>query len=230
MDIETLTTSLTFNEAVGHLGYLLTLFAYMVRDILWLRSLVVAACLAMAVYFSILLPEIAWTPFVWQVILLAVNLVWIVLLVRERQGVRFTEEERELHETLFRGFTALEFMKLLRAGEWVEVEEGELLANRGERLDRLYLVSNGAVNVQFESGETRELRDGAMIGEMSFLSGAPATATVVVTRPTRCLVWDQGQLDRLLHRNPSMRGAVMSVIGSDLSQKLATPAATPATI
>lgn len=230
MDIEALTTSLTFNEAVGHLGYLLTLFAYLVRDILWLRSLVVAACLAMAVYFSILLPEIAWTPFVWQVILLAVNLVWIVLLVRERQGVRFTEEERELHETLFREFTALEFMKLLRAGEWIEVEEGEPLANRGERLDRLYLVSNGAVNVQFESGETRELRDGAMIGEMSFLSGAPATATVVVTRSTRCLVWDQGQLYRLLHRNPSMRGAVMSVIGSDLSQKLATPAAAPATI
>lgn len=211
-------------EFVGHLAYVLTLVAYLVRDILILRTLLLAAGATMLVYFAVGMADIPWTPFFWQVVLLLVNLVWVVLLVRERQSVRFTEEERELHETLFREFSALEFMKLVRAGEWRSLTEGDELTHRGETVDRLYLVSNGEVEV--DRGGDREpirVRDGGLIGEMSFLNSTPATATVKASCPTRCLTWDQAELRSLLRRNPSMRGVLMSVIGSDLTHKLSSP-------
>lgn len=211
-------------ELVGHLAYALTLAAYLVRDILVLRSLLLAAGVTMLTYFIVGMSHTAWTPLFWQVVLLSVNAVWVVLLVRERQSVRFTEEERELHETLFREFSALEFMKLLRAGEWRALTEGDELTHRGEPVARLYLVSNGEVEVDRGNGrEPIRVRDGGLIGEMSFLNSSPATATVRATGPTRCLSWNQDELRSLLRRNPSMRGVLMSVIGSDLTHKLSSP-------
>lgn len=211
-------------QLVGHLAYALTLGAYLVRDILILRSLLLAAGVTMLAYFMVGMADVAWTPFFWQIVLLLVNLVWVVLLVRERQSVRFTEEERELHETLFREFSALEFMKLLRAGDWRSLAEGDDLTQRGEPVERLYLVSNGEVEVDRGSGrEPIRVRDGGLIGEMSFLNASPATATVRATCPTRCLTWNQEELRSLLRRNPSMRGVLMSVIGSDLTHKLSSP-------
>ena len=219
-------------ELLGHLGYLLTLMAYVVRDILILRSLIVVACATMALYFAVAMATVAWTPFLWQILLLAVNLVWIVLLVRERRGVRLSEEERELHETLFRELNGLELMKLLRAGEWRDFEPGTVLTRRDAPGDRLYLISTGEVEVDRGSGTAPvRVRDGALIGEMSFLSREPVSATVTTIQPTRCMVWEQTDLQALLRRNPSLRGPLMSVIGSDLTRKLAagaTPAGQPA--
>ncbi len=210
-------------ELLAHAGYLLTLIAYVVRDILVLRALIVVACATMALYFAVALEAVAWTPFAWQLLLLAVNAVWIVVLLNERRAIRFTEEERELHETLFREFTALEFMKLLRAGEWCDFAAGDELIARGAAVDRLYLISNGEVRIARGEGKgVRHVRDGGLLGEMSFLVDKPASATVTAVQPTRCLAWNQQDLRALLRRNPSMRSALMSVIGSDLTRKLAS--------
>lgn len=213
-------------EMIGHLGYLLTLCAYLVRDILMLRALIVVACATMAVYFAVAMAEVAWTPFVWQMLLLGVNVVWIMLLLQERRGIHFTEEEQELRETLFREFNAVEFMKLVRAGDWIDLEPDDLLTIRSQPVDRLYLVTSGEVEVEREPDKPPiRVRDGTMIGEMSFVSNNRATATVRAIQPTRCLAWKQEELAALLRRNPSMRGVVMWVIGSDLTRKLTAPAA-----
>ena len=39
---------------------------------------------------------------------------------KERSEVSFSEEEKELYETLFQSFAPFEFMKLLRVGQWRE--------------------------------------------------------------------------------------------------------------
>ena len=50
----------------------------------------------------------------WNAAFAGINSVHIALLVRERSGVRFSDIERELHETLFRSLAPFEFMKLIR--------------------------------------------------------------------------------------------------------------------
>jgi CRP-like cAMP-binding protein len=73
-----------------------------------------------------------------------------------------------------------------------------------------------------------------IVGEMSFLGGQAATATVRAVTPTRYIAWLQPALRRLLARNPAMLSAMRSVFSAELTRKLieddskhAPPAATP---
>ncbi len=208
-------------ELIGHLGYVLTLAAYLVSDMIRLRVLVALASAVMLFYFAFATGNVSWTPLIWMAIFLAVNLVWVVVLLRQQRAIRFTEEERELHDTLFRELSALEFLKLLRAGRWESVSTGTVLTREGETVEDLVLLVEGTAEVQRNRREPVQVRSGALIGEMSFIEHRPATATVSTTLPSRLLVWNQARLNDLFRRNPSMRAPVMSVIGQDLSRKLA---------
>ena len=69
-------------------------------------------------------------------------------------------------------------------------------------------------------GRLAELKDGSFIGEMSFITGGDATATVRAVEPTRYLSWSKDDLRKLLNRNPSMRFALQTVLSTDLTRKL----------
>lgn len=74
--------------------------------------------------------------------------------------------------------------------------------------------------------EVGRVRDGSMIGEMSFLQGGAATASVTSTRPCRYVVWPKEKLRQLLKRNPSLDIAMKHVFSMDLTRKLAGPVVT----
>ena len=57
-----------------------------------------------------------------------------------------------------------------------------------ELLDQPLVVSE---KVQASSFHVKRLKDGQFIGEMSFLTEKPATATCKVKHDTECLVWEQ---------------------------------------
>jgi CRP-like cAMP-binding protein len=82
------------------------------------------------------------------------------------------------------------------------------------------LIYNGLVSVEAKGQLLAQLKDGSFIGEMSFITGGTATATVRAVEPTRYLSWSKEDLRQLLNRNPSMRFAMQSVLSSDLTKKL----------
>ncbi len=64
------------------------------------------------------------------------------------------------------------------------------------------------------------LRDGAFVGEMAFVSGNPASATVIVEQPTRAFVFDMERLRKLVETDDLVAVAIHRVVGRDLAQKL----------
>ena len=56
-----------------HVGNVLLLVAYSVRDILWLRLFAVAASLISIPYF-VLQPTTLWAPLSWSIVFAAINL------------------------------------------------------------------------------------------------------------------------------------------------------------
>jgi CRP-like cAMP-binding protein len=64
------------------------------------------------------------------------------------------------------------------------------------------------------------LKDGNFIGEVSFITGGAATATVRALQPTRYIAWPKDAIRHLLNRNPSMRFAMQALLSTDLSKKL----------
>lgn len=211
---------ITVWQFAGNLSFGLTAISFYVKDMMALRALSILAG-AVGVLYNYFLPQgTLWLVIFWLCVFMAINAVRIAHLFIERRGVSFSDEERELFETIFKNFAPVEFMKLLRIGEWRATEPGDVLAVEGEAIEELALIYNGEVTVEKGGVEVTRSRDGTMIGEMSFIRGGNASATVRVTRPTRCLVWPAVELRRLLKRNPTMDIAMSTVFSLDLAKKL----------
>ncbi len=203
-----------------HIAAVLTLLAYLVKDILWLRALTILACIAGIIFNYFVAPTPLWPVINWNLAFIAINVVQIGIILRERRGVSFTEEENELYQTLFRHFAPFEFMKLLRLGEWKDAKKGQVLAVENQRLDDIILIYNGLAAVEANGQQIAQLKDGNLVGEMSFVKDGVASATVRVIRPTRYLSWAKAELRHLLRRNPSMQHAMEQVFTGDLVKKL----------
>src|ERR1700704_7002328 len=157
--------------------------AYLLQDILWLRLLTILSCFA-GIAFNYFVPATPlWSVIYWNILFALINIVQIAIIIRERTGIHFTEEERELHDTLFKNFAPFEFMKLMRIGKWLEAKQGEVLATEKKPIDSVMLIYNGMVGVETDGKEVARLKDGYFIGEVSFITGGAATATVKALQP-----------------------------------------------
>jgi Popeye-like protein len=204
----------------GHLASVLTMVAYLLKDILWLRLLTILSCFA-GIAFNYFVPSAPlWTVIYWNVLFAVINIVQVAIIVKERADVHFSEEEKELHETLFKNFAPFEFMKLMRVGKWREAQPGDVLAIEQKPLDAVMLIYNGLVGVEQNGKEVAKLKDGNFIGEVSFITEGAATATVKALIPTRYIAWPKVAIKALLNRNPSMRFAMQAMLSTDLSKKL----------
>lgn len=212
--------TLTFLDLVGHTSFLLTALSFYVRDMVMLRVLAIGSGLVGVAYNYFLPAGPLWLVIFWLTVFVLINITRIVGIVMERREVSFTEEEAELFETQFQNFSPVEFMKLLRIGQWCDAAPGETLAIEGETVQRLKLLYNGEVSIQRSGAEVGKAHDGAMIGEMSFLKGGQANATVTATTTCRYLAWSGDELRKMLQRNPSMDLAMRHVFSMDLLRKL----------
>jgi cyclic nucleotide-binding protein len=203
-----------------NLASILTMAAYLLRDILWLRFLAILSCFAGITYQYFVFGGPWWGQICWNVLFAVINIVQITIIIRDRTGIHFTEEEKELHETLFKKFAPFEFMKLMRIAEWRQLAPGEIVTTEGEELDEVMMIYNGLLAVEVKGEKKAELQDGHFIGELSFISGGTATATVRAIEPTRYIAWPKKEIDRLLARNPSMHIAMQGMLTVDLSKKL----------
>jgi hypothetical protein len=204
----------------GHLASILTMAAYLLKDILWLRLLTILSCFA-GIAFNFIVPSTPlWTVIYWNILFAIINIVQVAIIIKQRSSVHFTEEEKELHDTLFNNFAPFEFMKLMRVGKWLEAKQGEILATEQKPIDRIMLIYNGLVGVESKGKEVARLKDGNFIGEVSFIAGGAATATVRALRPTRYVAWPKEAIKKLLNRNPSMRFAMQAMLSTDLTKKL----------
>ena len=204
----------------GHLASILTMAAYLLKDILWLRLLTILSCFA-GIAFNYFVPATPlYSVIYWNMLFAVINIVQIAIIIKERTGIHFTEEEKELHETLFKNFAPFEFMKLMRVGKWLEAKQGEILAVEKQTLNAVMLIYNGLVGVEASGKQVATLKDGNFIGEVSFITGGEATATVRALMPTRYIAWPKASITQLLNRNPSMRFAMQAMLSTDLSKKL----------
>ena len=211
---------------IGHFSFGLTALSFLMRDILFLRVLATASCL-LGVAYNYFLPEgPLWLVIFWLSVFTMINVIRIALLFIENRSVNFSDEERELYETLFRNFSPVEFMKLMNLGHWYKSVEGEILAIENEPLRDVKFIYNGEVAVERQSQEIASLRDGTFIGEMSYLVDSSATATVRTKRPTRYVAWPREDLRKLLKRNPTMDIAMSKLFQLDLARKLGAPPVT----
>lgn len=200
-----------------HLGNILFLLAYLVRDILWLRILTVVATMSlMCYYFCCTLTE----PVYWNTVFILINLVQIALLIKERRPVKLGEEEGRLYRTVFNALSPRDFLKLLTIADRKKATTGDKLMQQGGRVDELMLLSKGKSHVEIDGRFITEISSNQFIGEMGFLTDQAASASVIASVPVEYLAWPADTLRDFFKDNPQIHIKVQGILGTDLVEKL----------
>lgn len=209
---------ITLTELVSHLSYVLLIGMSLVRQLFVIRILAIASGIASIVYGVLIesRPDI-----LWETIFTGINIVQAIIIIRENHKVSFTPEEQELHKRMFPHLPRAEFFKLLRKGEWLAVPSGEELTKQGHEVVRIVLITDGTAEVNIEGKVVAYCRQGDFVGEMAFVSGNPASATVTTISPVRYLMWRFEDLRSLIESQADIRTAMQTVFNRNLIDKLA---------
>lgn len=200
-----------------HGANVLYLFSYLVRDIFWLRLLTVVAIATLMVYFVL---QGLWVAFGWNTVFLAINLVQIVILWLERRPVQLSPREERLRELVFAALSPRELQRLVAVGQWQTSAPGAELVAEGAAVDQLRVIFEGEATVSCEGAAVATLGEGHFIGEMSYLTGEPPSATVAAASETTCLSWQREALEAWLDQHPGVRSTLQKIVGTDLAAKL----------
>ena len=204
----------------GHLAFGLIAFSFLVKDILYLRFVSIVASLFSVFYNWVIPIEPMWIPIGWNFVFVALNLYHIAIIMYEKRPVDMSPKHKELYETMFKNMTPVEFLKITKIADWIHFKSKESITQKGHTVPTLNLIYNGTVDVIVDDKKVAELKDGQFVGEMSFLTEKPATATCVVKHDTECLVWKQEQFKDLLKRNPSLYFTIQSLLSAQVSSAL----------
>ncbi len=199
-----------------HVGYVLTLAAFVTRDVLLLRGLLVCAQLIVTMYaWSIgALPIASWNG-----LFAVINTGWVVRILRERRAVVLPPDLRDLHARHFAVLTPPEFLRWWTLAERKTVRD-VVLASEGVAPDALYFVLRGQVQVRQRGVVIAELPTGFFVAEMSLLTGELPSADAVADGEIEVMRWPVQQMRDLRQRNPLLWTKLQSILGHDLVEKL----------
>lgn len=122
---------------------------------------------------------------VWMGLLLAACLALLGRAWYERRGVRFSDEEKRMLDSLVAGLSKSRARHLIDQGMWLTGKEGDVLTREGEPVGHLYFLAAGEARVMSLGRQVGTCRAGDLIGELTVLSGETASATVILTGPAR---------------------------------------------
>ncbi len=100
------------------------------------------------------------------------------------------------------------------------VEKDQVVFNRGEPGDSLYIVVSGQVEVWEGDRLLNSLGEGDLFGELALLDPEPRLATVKATDSTRLLRLDEAHFHEVLAVRPEVSSAVIRVITRYLRSQL----------
>jgi hypothetical protein len=202
------------------LAYATSLIAFTRKSLIWLRGLIAISSSFFALYYLLYPIEPLWLDIVSEAGVVLVNVIMIIILIRQNRGLHFKEEEKDLYQAFFSGFSPFEFIKLNRLAKWNNYPEDFSLTKYGESVQSLFFLYDGHVKVYQDDKQVGEIFPGSFIGEISFTLGKDANATVITSQMSRVIEWTQNDLKDLLDRNPGMRNIFNSMITTDLAKKL----------
>lgn len=97
------------------------------------------------------------------------------------------------------------------------LEKGEVLFDQGSKDETLYLLVSGKLEVvKVLSGDTTVhidmLKEGSMIGELSFIDGKDHSMRLIAKRETKVLALHREQFEALVEKEPMLTYHVMRSI------------------
>jgi len=199
-----------------HCSYLLTLLALSIRGIFWLRIVLTVSQFGHLInaYMNDDINKGGWT-----IIFIIINLVQIMIIFREKRELFIPEQIRDLYENIFHTKTSREFLHFWDKGELMHVDNKTLIS-QGDNQENLMLVLNGTAEVIRNDKKIATLERGQFIAEISYITGKPASADVLVSNDLTYYVWDKKSLSELRKKNSNIMQKLDHILTLDMAGKL----------
>ncbi|GAA0467482.1 hypothetical protein GCM10009096_05350 [Parasphingorhabdus litoris] len=203
-----------------HIGALFYIIAFLIRDEMRLRLLVLSGSVFYLLYYYLFPDPPLWDAILTTAILTVANLIVLFRIVLERSVFTLSTQEKQLFMA-FEGFTPGQFRQLLKIAKWRDAQSPVVLTKESKQLSKLYYIFNGSVRTKKGKHEFT-LGDGNFIGEIAFVLKGPPTADVTALPGTRYVEWNSADIDQLMEKSPAFENAMMALLSRDLADKLAT--------
>jgi len=204
------------NLLLINFGYLLMLIGLLMRDILWLRLILILAQLALGAYGLV---RGDYYMAAWNFVFVGINTARAALLLNERRPIHLSRDQEQIYKHLFLSMSRREFLYLWEMGN-PGVSDGAQLVREGVLQRDLVLLLNGEVVVRKGGQELARLSRGHFVAEMSFISGEPASADVIANGRVDFIAWPQDKLRALQQLNPGLLVKLQHILGRDLTGKV----------
>lgn len=208
-----------------HLGInaaaIMAVVALALRDQLKLR-LVLLVSIAITCLTIASAERPMWDSLFWNIVTWLINAFMTVRIIYDRTHVGLSVEEEQLFSALG-SLSPGEFRKLLRIATWHTAAEPRVLTREGVGTDRLFYILGGEIEIT-KGARVGSLAPQTFIGEIAFLRGTAASATVKVSAGTRYLEWPTSALSALLRRHQQLSIAVNRLLSADMAIKVSRAA------
>lgn len=204
------------------LALLFHVLGFLARGELLLRGLLLTGTLFYILYYFNISQEPLWDAILASSVLAIVNLGMICWLVIERTTFSMSHQTADI----YRFFTTLspgQFRRVLRKATIETCSQTTRLCTEHAPNARLFAVVSGKVTLE-KGGQkiTRETR--MFIGEVGFLTGQNASATVEVAAGSVVASWSFDDIRVLMDRSRAMRNALIALFSDDMAAKIARSA------
>jgi hypothetical protein len=206
-------------DMAGHASYLIIAISYWLTNIYWLRVTAVVGLIFEVAYF-VLQSDALYTGIAWDCVFIAINLFHLARLTHQRLKLRAVAGDRDLLRVMFEGLDDAQIGMLLNSSSWQRFAVGEHLTIQGEAVPALLLIAAGQASIVVNNHLIAHVGPGTFVGEMAFLTNAPASATVTATHAIRVLRIEFQRLRTLLVIDHQIAGVLHRLLGADLAQKL----------
>jgi Cyclic nucleotide-binding domain len=203
----------SFGNTFGHLSYLILALSYWLTNIYWLRVVAVIGSALEIIYFTYTGGDLA-VGIGWTVVFIAINLFHLAILTKERLSLRLPDADAPLLRESLSGLSDF------RAADWKDYVSGDVLTRQDAPVDALYFLCRGRANVEVSGKFVTYLEKGTFIGEIAYLTGNPATATVTIDEPSRVLAFSKMKMARVVASDEQISGIMYQLLGRDLAMKM----------
>jgi CRP-like cAMP-binding protein len=211
---------MSWADGLGHISYVVIALSYLVTHMLWLRVLAIVGLVAESVYFYAAGSGSLWVAIGWSLVFLVINAVQLIRLLRERQSAQLRGDERVLKDGTFAALSLPSFRRLMAAGHWKTLPTGSVLTVQDRAVTHLRVLTQGLARVVVDGRPVATIHAGGIVGEMSLLTGAAASATVTVTHDARLFEIEDAALKLLLAAHEDLQAQFHQALGSELAAKV----------
>ncbi|MEO0820107.1 MAG: cyclic nucleotide-binding domain-containing protein [Pseudomonadota bacterium] len=215
----------TLPHIVGLFGVGLYLGAYFLLQIGAIRgqtytyaalNLVAASC----VLFDLYLQDFNLASALIQISWIVISLIGILRLFLISHRLEFAFEEKRFVASKLPDVPKHEARRFLDNGFWIDGLPGTVLTRQDEHVTELSYLYDGAASVSLNGQVIAYCPRDSYVGELTSLTGDPATATVELVAPSRYFSISVDRLQRLAKRSPELRQALERGFAQDARRKL----------